>query len=131
MNAILKKVASILFLILFALLPPLAIIYFLFYEPGEQVREIYSYEDQKKRGGHHVTISSDGTHKHGYSHEEDRYVLNVFFYRRYISVDISLINRDEDIISYLKKCQVIETNEGITFLQPNGYSTFIPKSELP
>ncbi|PXX33474.1 hypothetical protein [Undibacterium pigrum] len=48
MNSILKKVASILFLILLALLPLPAFTYFLFHEPGEQVREIYSYEDQKK-----------------------------------------------------------------------------------
>jgi len=95
------------------------------------VREIYSYEDQKKRGGHYVTISTDGTHKHQFTDEEDRYVLNVFFYKRFISVDISLFNRDEDIISYLKKCKVIETDEGLTFLQPSGYSTFIPRSELP
>ncbi|MFZ6875931.1 hypothetical protein ACO0LF_28045 [Undibacterium sp. Di27W] len=131
MKSILKKIASILVLIFLALLPLLAFSYFLLHEPGEKVREIYSYEDQKKRGGHHVTISSDGTHQHGYSQEEDRYVLNVFFYRRSISVDISLINRDENIISYLKKCKVTETSEGITFLQPSGYSTFIPKSELP
>lgn len=131
MNSILKKIASILVLIFLALLPLFAFTYFLFHEPGEQVREIYSYEDQKKRGGHYVTISTDGKHKHGYSHEEDRYVLNVFFYRRSISVDISLINRDEDIISYLKKCKFTETDEGLTFLQPSGYSTFIPKSELP
>ncbi|MDP1980534.1 hypothetical protein [Undibacterium sp.] len=131
MNSILKKIASILALIFLAVLPLLAFTYFLFHEPGEKVREIYSYEDQKKRGGHHVTISTDGTHKHQFTDEEDRYVLNVFFYKRSISVDISLINRDEDIISYLKKCKVIETDEGLTFLQPSGYSTFIPRSELP
>ncbi len=131
MNPTLKKIASILVLIFLAVLPLLVFIFFLGYEPGEEVREIYSYEDQKTRGGHLVTISRDGTHKHGYGSDTERYVLNVSFSRRSIDLDISLLNRDEDVISYLKKCKVTETNEGLTFLQPSGYLTFIPRSELP
>ncbi|BBB62544.1 hypothetical protein UNDKW_4271 [Undibacterium sp. KW1] len=131
MNPTLKKIAGILVLIFLAVLPLLVFIFFLGHESGEEVREIYSFEDQKTRGGQLVTISKDGTHNLRYSSETERYVLNVSFSRREISLDISLFNHDEDIISYLRKCKVIETNEGLTFLQPSGYSTFIPRSELP
>ncbi|MFZ6746995.1 hypothetical protein ACO0LC_27520 [Undibacterium sp. JH2W] len=46
-----------------------------------------------------------------------------------MSVDITFFNEDEDIISYIKKCKLIEKEEGISFIQPQGSLTFIPKNE--
>lgn len=44
-------------------------------------------------------------------------------------VDITFFNEDEDIVSYIKKCKLIQTEEGISFIQPQGSSTFIPQIE--
>jgi len=91
--------------------------------------EVYSYKDQTKKGRPYVTISVAGKHYRLIGRSEDRHVLSVHSSGRSMRVDITFFNEDEDIVSYIKKCKLIQTEEGISFIQPQGSSTFIPQIE--
>jgi hypothetical protein len=61
---------------------------------------------------------------------DDAYVLRVTHsdWNRGVFMDISLFNSGEDVRSYLKKCAVTSSENGITFAQPNGIALFVPRS---
>ncbi|PXX33475.1 hypothetical protein [Undibacterium pigrum] len=91
--------------------------------------DVYSNKDQVARGKPYVTISVEGKRYRLIGENKDRYVLSVHSAGRILSVDISLFD-DKNINSYIKKCKLIETEEGISFIQPEGYLTFIPRAEF-
>ncbi|MBR7782952.1 hypothetical protein KDM89_12420 [Undibacterium sp. LFS511W] len=64
---------------------------------------------------------------------EDKYALFIGIRTdsggaRGVFLAIELFNNNENIESYVKKCEVRYSPEGISFVQPNGYLTFVPKS---
>ncbi|MFL6657893.1 MAG: hypothetical protein ACJ8GW_07480 [Massilia sp.] len=47
---------------------------------------------------------------------------------RGLFLDIALFNGEDDIADYIAKCVVIASAEGLSFVQPNGVTMFVPKS---
>lgn len=101
---------------------------FFFLKMTSGSEQVFTFEQPKERGAVTVNVLKDG--KRFYLFElEDRYVLHVGHLNRGIFLDITLFNEREDVVIYLKKCHIQRTLDGISFVQPNGYITFIPRSE--
>lgn len=81
------------------------------------------------RHGITVKVMKDGT-KLTFFHIEPRYILSISRKRSpYVhEVDIPLFNFDKEMTAYLQRSSVTEDENGITFKQPSGHATFIPRS---
>lgn len=81
------------------------------------------------RSGNTVEVTVDGS-RLTFLHIEPRYILSISRKRSpYVhEVDIPLFNFSEEKTAYLQRSSVTEDENGITFRQPSGHATFIPRS---
>lgn len=118
-----KSLAVLIFINLIAL----SVTTYFFHELISGSEQIFTFEQSKNRGGVTVNVLKDGKRFLIFEFE-DRYVLHIGYLNRGVFLDVQLFNEKEDVVSYLARCRLERTSDGITFSQPNGYLTFVPKS---